>query len=62
MFDHCLRHQRLDPRLPCAENCSNFEAEALAIKAAIEIIEENLEKNTYQNLKVIIFTDAKSVQ
>jgi len=46
---------------PCGENCSNFEAEALAIKAAIEVIEENLKKNKYQNNKVIIFTDAKSV-
>ena len=43
---------------PCGVNCSNFEAEALAIKAAIESIEVKLRTNVYLNPRVNFFTDA----
>ena len=46
---------------PCGTHCSNYEAEALAIKAAIESIEEKVKKTSFSNTKVIIFSDAKSV-
>ena len=42
---------------PCGALCSNFEAEALAMKAAISKISDNPHKS--QN--VILFTDSKSV-
>ena len=46
---------------PCGTHCSNYEAEALAIKAAIDSIEEKVKKTSFSNTKVIIFSDAKSV-
>ena len=46
---------------PCGTNCSNYEAEALAIKAAVQRIQEKVQENDFQNTQVIIFSDAKSV-
>ena len=46
---------------PCGTNCSNFEAEALAIIAALSKIEERYDENPNLLSKTIIFTDAKSV-
>ena len=42
---------------PCGSLCSNFEAEALAMKAAISKIANSPEK--YEN--IVLFTDSKSV-
>ena len=46
---------------PCGTNCSNYEAEALAIKAAVQRIQEKVQENDFENTQVIIFSDAKSV-
>ena len=46
---------------PCGTNCSNYEAEALAIKAAIEKIQEKIKNHSFSKHQVIIFSDAKSV-
>ena len=46
---------------PCGANCSNFEAEALAIIAALNKTEEIYEEKPSLLSKVVIFTDAKSV-
>ena len=46
---------------PCGANCSNFEAEALAIIAALNKIEEKFDENPNLLSKTVIFTDAKSV-
>ena len=44
----------------CEAQCSNFEAEAEAIKAALDHISQDFRLKTKSQTNVIIFSDAKS--
>ena len=46
---------------PCGINCSNFEAEALAIESSIEKLFQIFTLQPDKINKIVIFTDAKSV-
>ena len=43
----------------CGAYCSNFEAEILAIKAALEITHKSFELNERPTSNTVIFTDSK---
>lgn len=45
----------------CGENCSNYEAEAAAIKTAIQIIYQNFELTEITPSDIVLFSDSKSV-
>ena len=44
----------------CGTNCSNYEAEKIAIKTAIQLIPQRFELSESNPTDVIIFSDAKS--
>ena len=44
----------------CGTNCSNYEAEKIAIKTAIQLIHQRFELSESNPTDVIIFSDAKS--
>ena len=46
---------------PCGINCSNYEAEAAAIKTATELIHQKLELKEKEPANIIIFSDSMSV-
>ena len=45
----------------CGENCSNYEAEAVAITTAIQIIHQKFELTEITPSDIVIFSDSKSV-
>ena len=45
----------------CGTNCSNYEAEAAAIKTATELIHQKLELQEIEPANLIIFSDSLSV-
>ena len=47
--------------LPCGNLCSNFDAEAHAIKAAIESITGTFHMHPTQEADIVVFSDSKSV-
>ena len=50
----------LNLSLPCGNICSNYEAEILAIKTAIETIHQQFETNEKETSDIVVFTDSKS--
>ena len=46
---------------PCGALCSNFEAETLAIEAALHQIRQRYTANSTSKTDIVIFTDSKSV-
>jgi ribonuclease HI len=45
---------------PCGNICSNYEAEVIAMKTAIELIHQQMELGEIDAKDVIVFTDSKS--